>query len=250
MLRASTRCSVRRSTAHRASIGLAPVDDVRDYVRDDVIGTRPWLATDPILDPWQATPDLDVVQTGAWILPDERPLPADLEAFLDAGAPPVYVGFGSMPMGESPDVAKRGHRGDPGAGPPRGGGSRLGRPGPDRRRGRLHRRRRGQPAGTVRQGGRRRAPRRRGHHDDGGHGRRTSSGGTAGGRPAILGGTGWPSWASVRRTTVRHRRRVPVGRARDGAMRQRPARGASAVAATIRTDGATVAAKLLLERRA
>jgi hypothetical protein len=40
--------------------------------------------------------DLDVVQTGAWILPDERPLPAELKAFLDAGAPPVYVGFSSM----------------------------------------------------------------------------------------------------------------------------------------------------------
>ncbi|MGO4777181.1 glycosyltransferase, partial [Lysobacter sp. 2RAB21] len=40
----------------------------------------------------------DVVQTGAWILPDERPLPDELLAFLDAGAPPVYVGFGSMPM--------------------------------------------------------------------------------------------------------------------------------------------------------
>ena len=39
---------------------------------------------------------LDVVQTGAWILPDERPLPAELVAFLDAGEPPVYVGFGSM----------------------------------------------------------------------------------------------------------------------------------------------------------
>ena len=37
-----------------------------------------------------------MVQTGAWILPDERPLPAGLEAFLDAGPPPVYVGFGSM----------------------------------------------------------------------------------------------------------------------------------------------------------
>ena len=36
------------------------------------------------------------MHTGAWLLPDERPLPAELEAFLDAGAPPVYVGFGSM----------------------------------------------------------------------------------------------------------------------------------------------------------
>ena len=36
------------------------------------------------------------MQTGAWILPDQRPLPAELESFLDAGTPPVYVGFGSM----------------------------------------------------------------------------------------------------------------------------------------------------------
>jgi len=87
---------------NRASIGLPPVDNVRDYV----IGDQPWLATDPILDPWQETPDLDVVQTGAWILPDERRIPDDLEAFLDAGTPPVYVGFGSMPMRNSTDVAQ------------------------------------------------------------------------------------------------------------------------------------------------
>jgi vancomycin aglycone glucosyltransferase len=87
---------------NRASIGLPPVDNVRDYV----IGDQPWLATDPILDPWQETPDLDVVQTGAWILPDERPLPDELVAFLDAGAPPVYVGFGSMPMRASKDAAR------------------------------------------------------------------------------------------------------------------------------------------------
>jgi vancomycin aglycone glucosyltransferase len=54
--------------------------------------------------PWQEPADLDVVQTGAWILPDERPLPAELEAFLDAGTPPVYVGFGSMPAPQ--DVAR------------------------------------------------------------------------------------------------------------------------------------------------
>jgi UDP:flavonoid glycosyltransferase YjiC (YdhE family) len=46
------------------------------------------------------------VQTGAWILPDERPLPEELEAFLGAGAPPVYVGFGSIPMRASTDVAR------------------------------------------------------------------------------------------------------------------------------------------------
>jgi vancomycin aglycone glucosyltransferase len=71
---------------NRASIGLPPVDNVRDYV----IGDQPWLATDPTLDPWQETPDLDVVQTGAWMLPDVRPLPTELVAFLDAGTPPVF----------------------------------------------------------------------------------------------------------------------------------------------------------------
>ncbi|WP_079051501.1 glycosyltransferase [Streptomyces curacoi] len=86
----------------RASIGLPPLDDVRGYV----IGDRPWLATDPALDPWQRTPEFDVVQTGAWLAPDERPLPAELVAFLDAGAPPVYVGFGSMPMHTASDVAQ------------------------------------------------------------------------------------------------------------------------------------------------
>jgi vancomycin aglycone glucosyltransferase len=77
---------------NRASIGLPPVDNVRNFIFTD----HPWLASDPTLAPWQEPADLDVVQTGAWILPDERPLPAELVAVLDAGTPPVYVGFGSM----------------------------------------------------------------------------------------------------------------------------------------------------------
>jgi vancomycin aglycone glucosyltransferase len=88
--------------AHRAMIGLPPADHVRDHVLTDC----PWLAADPVLSPWQQPADLDVVQTGAWILPDERPLPAELEAFLDAGPPPVYAGFGSMPMQASKDAAR------------------------------------------------------------------------------------------------------------------------------------------------
>ena len=87
---------------HRAAIGLPPVDNVRDHVLTDQV----WLAADPVLAPWQELTDLDIVQTGAWILPDERPLPDELEAFLDAGAPPVYVGFGSMAMRTSKDVAR------------------------------------------------------------------------------------------------------------------------------------------------
>jgi vancomycin aglycone glucosyltransferase len=84
----------------RAAIGLPPVDNVRDYVFTD----RPWLAADPTLGPWPGSLDLDVVQTGAWILPDERPLPSDLQAFLDAGTKPVCVGLGSMRAPE--DIAR------------------------------------------------------------------------------------------------------------------------------------------------
>ncbi|WP_328302185.1 glycosyltransferase [Streptomyces sp. NBC_00435] len=78
--------------AHRAEIGLPPVDNVRDHV----FTNQPWLAADATLCPSQGMTDLDIVQTGAWILPDDRPLPEGLEAFLHAGTPPVYVGFGSM----------------------------------------------------------------------------------------------------------------------------------------------------------
>ncbi|QNP68572.1 glycosyltransferase family 1 protein [Streptomyces roseirectus] len=81
---------------HRAALGLPAVDNVRDHIITD----HPWLAADPVLGPWQETPGLDVVQTGAWTLPDDRPLPADLTRFLDAGDPPVYVGFGSMSPAE------------------------------------------------------------------------------------------------------------------------------------------------------
>lgn len=85
--------------AHRAAMGLPPVDDVRDHVYTE----RPWLAADPVLN--DAAHLTGVVQTGAWIRPDSRPLAPELEAFLDAGEPPVYVGFGSMPM-RGPDTAR------------------------------------------------------------------------------------------------------------------------------------------------
>jgi vancomycin aglycone glucosyltransferase len=77
--------------AHRASLGLAPVSDVRSHMFTD----RPWLAADPTLGPWPDPADEAVFQTGAWILPDERPLSRELEAFLGSGEPPIYFGFGS-----------------------------------------------------------------------------------------------------------------------------------------------------------
>jgi vancomycin aglycone glucosyltransferase len=85
---------------HRAALGLPPVDNVRDHV----FTSRPWLAADPVLWPFQDALGFDPVQTGAWIMPDDRPLPADLVEFLDAGEPPVYVGFGSMQTTVAPDA--------------------------------------------------------------------------------------------------------------------------------------------------
>ncbi|MFF7993969.1 glycosyltransferase [Kitasatospora xanthocidica] len=87
---------------NRAELGLPPVGNIRDHVFAD----RPWLAADPTLCPSQGMTELDPLQTGAWILPDDRPLPADLEAFLDAGEPPVYVGFGSMAAHAPADIAR------------------------------------------------------------------------------------------------------------------------------------------------
>ncbi len=78
--------------SRRASLGLPAVSDVHRYVITD----RPWLASDPTLGPWPGPADGAVFQTGAWILPDESPLSSELEAFLDAGEPPIYFGFGSI----------------------------------------------------------------------------------------------------------------------------------------------------------
>ncbi|MEO7999527.1 MAG: glycosyltransferase [Gemmatimonadaceae bacterium] len=78
--------------AHRANLGLAPVHDVGGHIFTD----RPWLAADATLAPWPDASDQKVFQTGAWILPDDRPLEREIESFLDAGEAPVYFGFGSI----------------------------------------------------------------------------------------------------------------------------------------------------------
>ncbi|HEX9107413.1 MAG TPA: glycosyltransferase [Longimicrobiales bacterium] len=78
--------------ARRAALGLGPVEDVRRHIHTD----QPWLAADPTLAPWPDPTDPSVFQTGAWIVQDDRPLSRELEAFLDAGEPPIYFGFGSI----------------------------------------------------------------------------------------------------------------------------------------------------------
>ncbi len=72
---------------------MDPIDDVLDYVLTD----HTWLAADAALAPVPATPGRKIFQTGTWVLADCTPLPADLEAFLESGEPPILAGFGSMP---------------------------------------------------------------------------------------------------------------------------------------------------------
>ncbi|MFN7985088.1 MAG: glycosyltransferase [Vicinamibacterales bacterium] len=85
--------ALERVNRNRDRLGLAPITDVLDYV----LTKRPWLAADAALAPVPSTPGRTVFETGAWILRDETPLPDELESFLGAGEPPVFVGFGSMP---------------------------------------------------------------------------------------------------------------------------------------------------------
>ena len=88
---------------HRTRRGLPREEDLFSAVfpREKTL-----LACDPELMP--APPDLlDVPQVGAFALTDDRPLSPELEAFLDAGAPPIYVGFGSMPDSDPARTTQR-----------------------------------------------------------------------------------------------------------------------------------------------
>jgi len=80
----------------RAKAGLGPVTSVQRHIFTD----RPWLAADPALAPAFPLAGMQVVQTGAWMLSDQTPLPDDLESFLANGAPPIFLGFGSMRASE------------------------------------------------------------------------------------------------------------------------------------------------------
>jgi len=77
--------------AQRELLGLPQIEDVRSHLFTD----RPWLAADPVLAPWPGSSDMEVFQTGAWLLEDPRPLEPELEAFLTSGEPPIYFGLGS-----------------------------------------------------------------------------------------------------------------------------------------------------------
>ena len=76
----------------RGKLGLAPIGSVRSHI----FTRQPWLEADPALAPAPRVKGIEIVQTGAWLLPDPSPLPDDVERFLNDGEPPVYFGLGSM----------------------------------------------------------------------------------------------------------------------------------------------------------
>jgi vancomycin aglycone glucosyltransferase len=82
----------------RVSLGLAPAHDHYRLLA----GERPALAAEPILAPLARDLERDVVTIGCLHPFEPQLLPEKLLDFLEAGEPPVYVGFGSMP---DPDPA-------------------------------------------------------------------------------------------------------------------------------------------------
>lgn len=79
----------------RRELGLAAIRSVDQFIaRSGPV----LLATDPEV----AAVPADWVQeghaTGYWFFDEPTPLPDEVEAFLADGPPPVYIGFGSMPL--------------------------------------------------------------------------------------------------------------------------------------------------------
>ena len=78
----------------RKETGLKPIADVwTNWMGENVI-----LASEKALIPVSDKVDFRCTQTGYMFLPSLAPLPEEVERFLAAGAPPVFIGFGSNPI--------------------------------------------------------------------------------------------------------------------------------------------------------
>ncbi len=77
---------------HRRQLGLPAVDDALRLV----LSPRPILAVDPCLAETPTDLGFPVQQIPCLHASNTDPLPEKLEAFLDRGPSPVYLGFGSM----------------------------------------------------------------------------------------------------------------------------------------------------------
>jgi len=78
----------------RAELGLPAIVDALDHFASPACSL---LATDAELAPAPVDVPLRAAPTGAMLLDEPGQLPDKVEAFLVAGPPPIYVGFGSMP---------------------------------------------------------------------------------------------------------------------------------------------------------
>lgn len=84
-----------RMNKHRARLGMPRIRQV--YEHNLSASKQILLAWDAEISRVPTDVPCDVVQTPAWILPGEQHgLPEELEHFLQAGPPPLYIGFGSM----------------------------------------------------------------------------------------------------------------------------------------------------------
>jgi vancomycin aglycone glucosyltransferase len=86
----------------RRSLGLPR----RRGVMGHMIGVDPIAANGPALTVLPPGARLKATQTGYMVLPSRDPLSDDLHRFLDAGPPPLYAGFGSMPVGNAERLSR------------------------------------------------------------------------------------------------------------------------------------------------
>ena len=78
----------------RARYGLPPIQDIWSHW----LGENVIMACDKEINPARENSAFAFTQTGFMLLPSKMDLPAEVEDFLNAGKPPVYIGFGSNPI--------------------------------------------------------------------------------------------------------------------------------------------------------
>ncbi|MDP2342590.1 MAG: glycosyltransferase [Deltaproteobacteria bacterium] len=93
----------KKLNAGRAQLGLAGLTDVASHITSDhtIVACDAGLGAiaNDVVQPF--------TQTGAFVFGDVGDaLPERLEKFLQAGAPPVYIGFGSMPSADPKETSR------------------------------------------------------------------------------------------------------------------------------------------------
>jgi vancomycin aglycone glucosyltransferase len=84
----------------RATLGLEALDNPISQI----LKGRTILASDPDLGPLPDDAPTSAVSTDAWVLDEPGVLDARVEAFLQRGPAPIYIGFGSMIAPRAPEL--------------------------------------------------------------------------------------------------------------------------------------------------